>query len=300
MAPPSPPDWRSGNPLDWWFLVGETEAQPGSEGRTWGIATQGMTAAKRIQRALNEYFNGRLTPALQVDAVLGDRTLGRLEAAAQEHRREDPAGGYGVLVDNIARDRRQRTISPLTLRWALWLAYVRTNPDLRRLGYASVLIPARATLPSFGVAPDDDRNAGGSSLQAVQWLYGVQDPPRAPARSSTSTPLGSSAPSTPQPQQTGAQTGTGGGAQTVTTGREPGATVGGAPSSALAPTTPTTAGSFLETETAGIKHKWWLAGLGVVALVGVATYGSSKGARGRSTTRYVYGRSRGGYRRLAR
>lgn len=273
MAFPAPSDFRSGEPLAAWFSVGA------GEGRTLNVATQGMTANKRIQRALNEYGAGRTSvfgAPLREDGIIGDATLARLFTAAREHASADPEGGYGTIAERLAADRRNRTISPLSYRWALWLAYVRNNSDLRERGWEHVVLPANTTLPTYNGAPDDDRNAGGANLQAVSWLQDVQPAPVAPARSSTSTPVGSTAPTpgTRQPQTTGPQT--------VTTGTEPG-------SSSLAPVTQQPSGlvassatrtsSAMETEYMGVKGKWLLAGAVVLGLGYLAIQPSRRSPR---------------------
>lgn len=272
MGYPDPPDFRSGEPLAAWFLINL------GEGRTLGVATQGETANKRIQRALNEYSAGRSSvfgAPLTVDGIIGDRTLAALEVAAREHEAADPGGGYGQIRSVIQGDRRARRISPLSYRWGLWLAYVRPDATMRGRTYGDVVVPANAQYPLFGQAPDDDRDAGGANLQAVTWLLNVQDPPRPPSRSQTRTPVGSPAP------------------QTVTTGREPGTTgTTGAPSSstgAIAPApsgtlsrTSTAATSILETQYAGVAGKWWLLGALAVGAGYLAMKGGGGGRRRRS------------------
>jgi len=288
MAYPEPSDFRSGEPLAAWFRIGS------GEGRTVNVATQGMTANRRIQRALNEYGAGRTSvfgAPLREDGIIGDATLARLFTAAREHASADPAGGYGTIAERIASDRRSRTLSPLSYRWALWLAYVRNNPELRGRGWENVLLPANTTLPAFNGAPDSDRNAGGANLQAVTWLEGVQAAPQPQPRSATSTPVGSSAPSpgTSQPQ-------------VVTTGTEPGtpSTTSGGSSSALSTTSARASApvAALETPILGVKAKWLLGG---VALLGLGYLAMKDGKRrgggarraSRSTTVvYRYGSGR--------
>jgi hypothetical protein len=268
MGYPDPPDFRSGEPLAAWFLIGL------GEGRTLGVATQGETANKRIQRALNDYFAGRnVVSQVVVDGVIGDRTLAALEVAAREHESADPGGGYGQIKSVIQGDRRARRLSPLSYRWGLWLAYVRPDATMRGRTYGDVVVAANAQYPLFGQAPDDDRDAGGANLQAVTWLLNVQDPPRPPSRSETRTPVGSP--------------------QTVTTGTEPGrtGTSTGAPSSstgAIAPApsgtlarTSTAATSMLETQYAGVAGKWWLLGALVVGGGYLAMKGGGGGGRRR-------------------
>lgn len=264
MAYPDPADFLSGQPLSAWWLVGA------GEGRTYGYATQGETSNKRIQRELNTYFQGRLSPPLEVDGVLGQRTLERLRSAALEHSREDSAGGYTQIAETIARDIRARTISNLTYRWGLWLAYVRPDPTLAGRGYGDVVIAAGARLPTYGQSPDDDRDAGGADLMAVRWLINVQPAPTPPPRSDQRVPLGSNAPTpgTSQSTTTGASTGssstTGGAMQTV----QPGATA----------TRPGEV-SMLETEYMGVEGKYWLAG--GVALGAAYMFANAKGGRRR-------------------
>lgn len=266
MAYPDPPDFRSGEPLAAWFLIGL------GEGRTLGVATQGETANKRIQRGLNEYFAGRsVAPQIGVDGVIGDRTLASLEVAAREHEAADPGGGYGQIRSVIAGDRRARRISPLTYRWGLWLAYVRPDSTMRGRTYGDVVVPANAQYPLFGQAPDDDRDAGGPDLRAVSWLVGVQEPPRPPSRSATRTPVGSPAPST-----------------TTTTGT-PSSSTPGTPSSAIVPApsgtmarASTTATSMLETQYAGVAGKWWIAGVVGFGLLYLAGQQSLKKTRARN------------------
>lgn len=266
MGYPDPPDFRSGEPLAAWFLIGL------GEGRTLGVATQGETANKRIQRALNDYFAGRnAVSQVVVDGVIGDRTLAALEVAAREHEQADPGGGYGQIKSVVQGDRRARRLSPLSYRWGLWLAYVRPDQTMRGRSYGDVVVPANAQYPLYGQAPDDDRDAGGADLRAVTWLLNVQDPPRPPSRSETRTPVGSPAP------------------QVVTTGTQPGTT--GAPSSstgAIAPApsgtlsrTSTAATSVLETQYAGVAGKWWLLGALVVGGGYLAMKGGGGGGRRR-------------------
>lgn len=290
MAYPDPSDFRSGEPLAAWFLVGA------GEGRTLGIATQGFTANKRIQRALNEYGAGRelvFGARLAEDGVIGANTLARLRSAALEHARADAQAGYGSIAERIAADIRNRTISPLSYRWGLWLAYVRNSVELRGQGWESVVLTANTTLPAFNVAPDDDRAAGGQNLQAVTWLDGVQSPPQPQARSSNATPVGSVSPTpgTPQPQTTGPQT--------VTAGRDvpqPGA----ASSSALATTGAPSASApvaALNARMGGVQLKWWLLGAGAVAVVALAASSGAKSGRrrrasGSTTVVYRYGSAR--------
>lgn len=300
MAYPDPSDFRSGEPLAAWFLIGA------GEGRTLGVATQGFTANRRIQRALNEYGAGRelvFGARLTEDGIIGANTLARLRTAALEHAREDAQGGYASIAERLAADIRNRTISPLSYRWGLWLAYVRRNPELVGRAWESVVVTANTTLPAFNVAPDDDRAAGGQNLQAVTWLDGVQSPPQPQARSGTSTPVGSVAPTpgTPQPQTTGATP------QTVTAGRDV-PQPGSASSSALATTgTPSVTApvAAMESRVGGVPVKWWLLGAGAVAVVALAaSSGGRSGARSgrraaRSTTvvyRYGSGRKRAGRR----
>ena len=279
MGYPSPPDFRSGEPFAGWFLIGL------GEGRTLGVATQGETANKRIQRALNEYFAGRnVAPQVVQDGVLGDRTLAALEVAAREHAAADPGGGYGQIQSVIQGDRRNRRISPLTYRWGLWLAYVRPDPNWRSRTYGDVVVAANALYPLFGQAPDDDRDAGGTNLMAVTWMLNVQDPPRPPSRSTTRTPVGSPAP------------------QTVTTGTTPGTTTGtttgttpGTTGGAIAPVTQPPSGtiaraatsttSMLETQYAGVAGKWWALGALALGVGYVAMMGGGGGRRRRRSGR---------------
>lgn len=264
MGYPDPADFRSGEPLAAWWLVGA------GEGRTYGYATQGETSNKRIQRELNAYFVGRLSPPLEVDGVLGARSLERLRAAALEHQRADANGGYGQIAETIARDIRARTISPLTYRWGLWLAYVRSDPTLAGRNWGDVVIAANATLPTFGQSPDDDRDAGGADLLVVRWLLNVQEPPRPPSRSDRRVPLGSTAPNpSTSTSSTVSPNATTGGATTPNTGAL--ATRG---QDAPAPQ------GFLETQYAGIEGKYW-AGGAAITLGLVAWANSQKGTRRR-------------------
>lgn len=255
-----PSDFLSGEPMAAYFYVDQ------GEGRTLGIATQGETANKRIQRALNDYFAGRnVVQPLTVDGVIGDRTLSALDVAAREHESAAPGSGYSQIRSVIQADRRNRTIAPLSYRWGLWLAYVRPEPTLRGRDYSAVVIPTGTRLPIYGQAPDDDRDAGGANLLATTWQVGTQPAPNAPIRSETRTPTGSTAPS----------------------------------SSALAPTTPGTPNASrptaaLETKIAGVQAKYWLAGALAVGVGALAVSSSSKGRRRRSsssrTTTVVYRR----------
>lgn len=284
MAYPENSDFISGEPLAAWFLVGI------GEGRTYGYATQGETANKRIQRALNAYFAGRefvSGAALTVDGVIGTNTLNRLRTAALEHARADSEGGYLSIAERIAADIRARTLSPLSYRWGLWLAYVRSDPTLAGRTWGDVVLTANTRLPVFGQAPDDDGDAGGRDLLAVRWLVGVQEPPGPQARSSTRTPLGSTGPTpgTPQATTTSPATTTGGGTGAAIVPVTP-APAGVVP----AATTPRTASGALETEYAGMKGKYWLLG---GALLGVAYLAAnSKPARSSSVRVIGYGTAR--------
>lgn len=291
MAYPENPDFRSGEPLAGWWLVGI------GEGRTYGYASQGETVNKRIQRALNEYFSGRESIAgtpLVVDGVIGANTLQRLKRAADEHARADSAGGYGEISARIAQDIARRQISPLAYRWGLWLAYVRSDPTLAGRTWGDVVIVANTTLPIFGQGPDDDRDAGGRDLLAVRWLVDVQDPPRPLGRSETRTPLGSPGPTPGTPQATTTSTTT---------------TTGGGTGAAIVPVTQQPAGvvaasatrtsSALETEYAGVKGKWWLAGAAALGLGYLAM--QSGGGRRRSGRRAAMrSRARSSARRYSR
>lgn len=272
MAYPANSDFISGEPGAAWWLVGI------GEGRTYGYATQGETANKRIQRSLNEYFSGRESIAgnpLTVDGVIGSATLQKLKRAADEHARADSQGGYGEISSRLASDIARRTISQLSYRWALWLAYVRSDPTLSGRTWGDVVITANTRLPAFGQAPDDDRDAGGRDLLAVRWLLNVQDPPAFPSRSETRTPLGSTGPTPGTPQST-----------TVT----PSATTGGSTGAALVPVTPAPSGvapasrasssvSVLDTEYAGVKGSYWLVGAALLGFGAIALSGDKRSGR---------------------
>lgn len=294
MAFPANSDFISGEPLAAWFLVGI------GEGRTYGYATQGETANKRIQRALNDYFSGRESVAgnpLTVDGVVGQRTLEKLKRAADEHARADSMGGYGEIAARLAADLRARTLSPLSYRWGLWLAYVRSDPTLSGRTWGDLVITANTRLPVYGQAPDDDRDAGGRDLLALRWLVGAQDPPQPPGRSATRTPLGSPGPTpgTPQGQTSSPSTTTGG-----STG---GALVPVTQQPAGVATTATRTGAGLETRYAGVEAKWWLAGAAALGLGYLAMRGggSGGGARRRSGRRVAMrSRARRSSRRYSR
>ncbi len=191
MTYPQPPDFTSGEPLAAHFAVRL------SGGRLMRIATQGETAIKRIQQALNAAgIQAKPSAAairvgpIAVDGVFGYQTMEGLINYAAQLDRAAPGTGYGYIVERLHTDLSQHRIDALALRFALWLAYVKPNRDYAGAGFEDVTIPANARLPTWGQAPDDDRDAGGPTLAAVSWLEGVQPPPVPPARSADRAPVG--------------------------------------------------------------------------------------------------------------
>lgn len=178
MSYPNQSNFQSGEPMAAWWSVG-TESPAAI------MASEGRAVNRRIQQKLNELGYRGLPSAsasvprvLTVDGALGYASLSALKLAAADHQRNDPTGGYSVIVDAIAEDLRQSRISLLTMRWALWLTYARAVERFNRAGYSSVVIPRDAILPRFGTTPDDNRT---TDTAPVVWTEG-ETPPAARAR----------------------------------------------------------------------------------------------------------------------
>lgn len=141
----------------YWIVITGVVADPGAARSL--CASQGMAFIKRLQRRLGGLSETGAWDQATADALAA--SVQRTDVQAQI----DAGGSFSTVNNQLHQDAAAHAISPLTLRYALWFAY------LRQTGHPieSVVIPTGTVFPRFGQAADNDGAAGASDGGATCW-----------------------------------------------------------------------------------------------------------------------------------
>lgn len=179
--PANPPDFRSGTPYAAWFGVNQ---RVGGQLRVRLCATQGRSFIRRLQRRLQALYP---SAGIQVTGRWDQSTASYLANYATRLYEQNPGSGWSVYAEQLRQAERDRRVTPLALRFALWTAYL----DGTQNSFDDTVVYDGTVYPQWDVAPEDDRDFGGPDGAATCWYEDTEAAPTAsqtPGQSGTNRP----------------------------------------------------------------------------------------------------------------